>query len=114
MSTTPINVEIDGSNSNTINVSLAGSNGGTINVTLNGYSFYEGGASIVSGNTIKEVPTLSSGTLYTTTYAYATSKLSVFLNGLREKDVTEVDGTSFSVPFALGTNDTIVAEYIKS
>lgn len=60
-----------------------------------------------------EVPTFISGTRFQTANAYRSDTLQVFLNGLKEKNITQISDTLFELPIYNGALDTVEVSYIK-
>lgn len=60
-----------------------------------------------------EEPTQLTSTTFQTAHAYRSGSLQVFLNGIKEKNITEITDQQFSIPIAYVTGDTIEVNYLR-
>ncbi len=60
-----------------------------------------------------ETPTQINSKRFQTTYAFISGTLKVFFNGLKEKEITIINSTTFEFKIDTITGDTIEVEYIK-
>jgi len=78
-----------------------------INVIIDSYA--------VQNETVNPLPPVTAGDPYTTTHAFRTESLEVFLNGLKllSSDVTIISDTKFSLPIDTVITDSVIVNYIK-
>ena len=62
---------------------------------------------------IGEIPTKLTNRKFQTLHNYTTNTIAVYLNGLREKNITEISNREFEFTDDLVSTDEIMVDYIK-